>query len=170
MTSKKSLWIRWLEHLLVIGMCAMGLMIFSNVVLRYIFNDGIAITEEVSRFIFVWLTFIGSIIALKEGLHLGMESLARNLPKPARIAAQLVSHVLMLTCCIVLLKGSWIQTILNLGNVSALSGIPVAAMYGVGIVASIFFAWILLLEIPKVLRGEELHARDESGEAPMKEA
>lgn len=160
MKAKRAAWIRWLEHLLVIGLCVMGLMIFSNVVLRYIFDDGIAITEEVSRFIFVWLTFIGSIVALREGLHLGMESLARNLPRPIRIASMVLSHVLMLVCCGVLLLGSWTQTSLNIHNVAALSGIPVAAMYGAGIVASLFMGWILIWELPLVLRGIELHQKD----------
>ena len=160
MKTTRAAWIRWLEHLLVLGLCVMGLMIFSNVVLRYLFDEGIAITEEVSRFIFVWLTFIGSIVAMKEGLHLGMESLARNLPKPARIAAMLLSHALMLVCCGVLLVGSWTQTRLNLHNVAALSGIPVAAMYGVGIVASLLIGWILVRELPLVLKGIAPHRKD----------
>ena len=106
MKSARSLWMRWLEHLLVIGLSIMGLMVFANVVLRYVFDDGIAVTEEVARFIFVWITFIGSIVAMKEGLHLGMQSLTRNLPKPIRVGAQILSHALMLLCCAVLLKGS----------------------------------------------------------------
>jgi TRAP-type C4-dicarboxylate transport system permease small subunit len=169
MEAPRTAWVRWLEHLLVIGLCVMGLMIFSNVVLRYVFDDGIAITEEVSRFIFVWLTFIGAVVAMKEGLHLGMENLARNLSRPVRIASMVLSHALMLLCCGVLLVGSWTQTRLNIHNVAALSGIPVAAMYGVGIVASLCIGWILLRELPLVFRGIEPHGKD-SGERQINEA
>ena len=140
----------------------MGLMIFTNVVLRYVFDSGIAVTEEVSRFIFVWLTFIGSIVAMNKGLHLGMENLARNLPKPFRIASMVLSHALMLVSCGVLLVGSWTQTRLNMHNVAALSGIPVAAMYGVGIVASLLIGWILVRELPLVIKGIEPHRKDDA--------
>jgi TRAP-type transport system small permease protein len=159
LTPARSLWIKWLEHLLVVGLSIMGLMVFANVVPRYAFDDGIAVTEEVARFIFVWITFIGSIVAMKEGLHLGMQSLTRNLPKPIRVGAQILSHALMLLCCAVLLKGSWTQTGLNIHNVAALSGIPVAFMYGTGIVASIAIAWILILELPLVFKDIEPHAK-----------
>jgi TRAP-type transport system small permease protein len=162
LNAARTLWIRWFEHLLVIGLSIMGLMVFTNVVLRYVFDSGIAITEEVARFIFVWLTFIGSIVAMKEGRHLGMQALTRHLPAPLHIGSQLISHVLMLVCCVVLLIGSWTQTKLNLHNVAALSGIPVAAMYGVGIVASIFIGWILVRELPAVFRGDDPHGHERS--------
>ena len=52
-------------------------MVFGNVVLRYAFNSGIAVSEELSRFFFVWLTFIGAIVAMRDGAHLGMDTLGR---------------------------------------------------------------------------------------------
>jgi TRAP-type C4-dicarboxylate transport system permease small subunit len=84
MTRRKGAIQKLVEHLLVLGMSIMGLMVLGNVILRYGFNSGLSISEEVSRFIFVWLTFLGSIIALKEGVHLGVDTLVRRLPKPAR--------------------------------------------------------------------------------------
>ena len=56
-------------------------------------------------------------------------------------------------------EGSWTQTGLNIHNVAALSGIPVAFMYGTGIVASIAIAWILILELPLVFKDIEPHAK-----------
>ena len=50
--------------LLLVGMVGMVLMMFGNVILRYAFNSGITISEELSRFFFVWLTFIGAIVAI----------------------------------------------------------------------------------------------------------
>ena len=136
--------IRILEHFLVLGLAIMGLMVLGNVVLRYVFNSGIAVSEEISRFIFVWLTFVGAVVAMKEGLHLGMEFVVSRLPPRVNYAAQIVSCLLMLICCALLLKGSWTQTVLNINNKAALSGIPVAVFYSAGIFASLSFAWIIL--------------------------
>lgn len=37
----------------------MVVLVFTNVVLRYALNSGIAVSEELSRWLFVWLTFLG---------------------------------------------------------------------------------------------------------------
>lgn len=147
------------EHLLVLGMSIMGLMVLGNVILRYVFNSGLDISEEVTRFIFVWLTFLGSIIALKDGVHLGVDTFVRRLPKPARLLSYWLSHALMLWCCWLIWKGSWELTKNNVHNVAAISGIPVAAMYVSGLVAAALMALILIGNLWRSLRGD---LRDEA--------
>ena len=56
----------------------MVVLVFGNVVLRYGFNSGIAVSEEVSRYLFIWLTFIGAVIAVHEHAHLGVDTLAQR--------------------------------------------------------------------------------------------
>ena len=58
----------------------MVVLVFGNVVLRYVFNSGITISEELSRWLMVWLTFLGAIVALREHSHLGVDTLVRALP------------------------------------------------------------------------------------------
>ena len=71
---------RCLEHLIVIALAAMVLMVFGNVVLRYAFNSGITVSEELSRWAFVWMIFIGAVLALREHAHLGTDMLVSRLP------------------------------------------------------------------------------------------
>ena len=61
----------------VIALClaVMVVLVFGNVVLRYGFNSGIAVSEELSRWLLVWLTFLGAIVAVREHAHLGVDSL-----------------------------------------------------------------------------------------------
>jgi TRAP-type C4-dicarboxylate transport system permease small subunit len=63
---------RLLEHLMVLLLSAMALMVFCNVVLRWTVNSGIDVSEEMSRYFFVWLTFIGAVVVMREHLHLGI--------------------------------------------------------------------------------------------------
>ena len=58
----------------------MVVMVFGNVVLRYGFNSGITVSEEMSRWLFVWMTFLGAIVALREHGHLGTDMLVSRLP------------------------------------------------------------------------------------------
>ena len=169
MKSLQRVAIRWLEHLLVLGLSVMGLMVFANVVLRYAFNSGIAVTEELCRFIFVWLTFVGAVVAMFEGLHLGVDAVVNALPRRIRIVCQVIGHILMLLCCIGILMGSWTQTILNIHNVAALSGTPVAFLYGAGMFASIFMGGILLKELWLIMNGVSIQ-KSHAGEEPVSEA
>ncbi len=58
----------------------MVVLVFGNVVLRYAFNSGITVSEELSRWLFVWLTFVGAVVALRDHAHLGMDSVVSRLP------------------------------------------------------------------------------------------
>src|SRR6266513_3210091 len=81
-----------------IAMClaAMVVLVFSNVVLRYVFNSGIAISEELSRWLLVWLTFLGAIVALRQHAHLGVDTLVRALPAAGKRVCFIASYCLML--------------------------------------------------------------------------
>ena len=52
-----------LEILIVVFVVAMVVMVFGNVVLRYGFNSGISISDEMSRYCFIWLTYVGAMVA-----------------------------------------------------------------------------------------------------------
>lgn len=161
---------RVFEHLLVLGLGAMALMVFTNVVLRYAFNSGITLTEEVARFIFVWLTFIGSIVALRQGTHLGMDTVVSRLPHGGKVAFFVMSHLMMLGCCVMLWFGCWRQTVVNLDNRAPVSGLPVAVLYSVGLVTAVLMSITLLANLWRVLTGratdDELVAVAESEEHP----
>lgn len=149
--------LRWLfkafDHFVVLGMAVISLLIFANVVLRYGFSSGIPFAVEVSRVVLVWVIFMGSVVALAKGAHLGVESLVVRLPQKARLACFLVSYGLMLWCCWLLAEGSWALTVIEWSNILALSGIPVGALYAAGLVAAILMALVLLLDLWRALRG-----------------
>lgn len=148
---------RLFDHLVVIGMSAMGLMVFWNVVLRYGFNSGIPFSVEVSRLIFVWIIFLGAVVALAQGMHMSVDTLVARLPRPMRVACFLISHGLMLWCCWLIWQGSWIQTIHNWSNKAPISGISVGIMYAAGLVASASMALVLLVNLWRSLRGDLPH-------------
>ncbi|MCR0983812.1 TRAP transporter small permease [Roseomonas populi] len=80
-------------------------LVFANVVLRYGFGQSFAWAEEVSRYMVVWLAFLGSGLALRQGAHIAVETLPDALPEPAaRLVRMLI--VLLVTAFLVLL-GWW---------------------------------------------------------------
>src|ERR1041384_2191823 len=102
----------------VIALClaVMVVLVFGNVVLRYGFNSGITISEELSRWLLVWLTFLGAIVAVREHAHLGVDTLVRMLPAGGKRICFIINYCLMLFADWLLLTGSWRQTIINIDD------------------------------------------------------
>lgn len=112
-------------------LASMVVLVFGNVVLRYAFNQGITVSEELSRMFFVWLTFLGAVVAMREHGHLGVDSLIKRLPARAAKAAVLCGHALMLYAAWLVISGSWTQTLINLHVGAPATGISMA-FYGAG--------------------------------------
>lgn len=60
-----NLFYRILEIILVALLAGMSIMVFVNVVMRYTMNSGINVSEELSRYFFVWLTFLGAVLTFR---------------------------------------------------------------------------------------------------------
>ncbi len=149
------------DYLLVAGMAVMGLLVFINVALRYLLNSGLPFSVEVSRLVFVWVVFLGTIVALRDGSHLTVDAIVKRLPRPLAYVCFFFTHGIMLWCCWLLWQGSWIQTQVNLTNYSPISGISVGTMYAAGLVTAVAFAFIFAQRIWRALRGTLPH--DEAG-------
>jgi TRAP-type C4-dicarboxylate transport system permease small subunit len=139
------------------------------VVLRYAFNSGITVSEEVSRWLFVWMTFIGALVALKERAHLGSDMLVSRLPRLGKQVCLVVGHLLMLYITWLLFQGSLAQARINLDVEAPVTGASVAIFYGVGVVFAVASAAILLHELWRAVTGQlsddELVMVQESEEA-----
>jgi TRAP-type C4-dicarboxylate transport system permease small subunit len=129
-----------LEFLVVVALVAMVVMVFGNVVLRYAFNSGILVSEEMSRYCFIWLTYIGAMIAMREREHLGVDTLVRRLPRAGKKACLLVSESLMLLCNALFFVGTWKMHGLQVSNISPVVGISMIWVYGVGYVVAAVMA------------------------------
>jgi TRAP-type transport system small permease protein len=121
--------VKLFEPLIVFCLAAMLVIVFGNVVLRYAFNSGISICEELSRMLFVWMTFIGAVVAVAEGTHLGMDSVIQRLPRGAVIACAIVSDIMIAGCSVLVAHGAWQQTVVNMGNIAPVSGIPLGYVH-----------------------------------------
>lgn len=158
-----------LKAAIALCLTVMVVLVFSNVVLRYAFNSGIAVSEELSRWLLVWLTFLGAIVALRQHAHLGVDTLVRALPPAGRKICFVTSYVLMLYADWLLTLGSWKQARLTFGDVAPASGISVGLFfYSSGLVfgvsAAVILAYDLFRGVTGGLSGEDLIAVRESDE------
>jgi TRAP-type C4-dicarboxylate transport system permease small subunit len=148
-----------LEAVMALCLVVMVVLVFGNVVLRYAFNSGITVAEEMSRWFFVWLTFLGGIVALREHGHLGTEVLVSRLGPLGKRVCFAIGHLLMLGVCWLLFRGAFEQTQINWDVSAPSSGASMAWFYAVGVVFSVSAAVILLNDLYKLLRGHAIEGR-----------
>ena len=146
---------RLLEILLVASLGLMAVLVFGNVVLRYAFDSGLAVSEELARLLFVWVVFLGAILASREHAHLGLDSVVRRLPAFWKKVCIAVTGVMMLGCCALFIWGGWQQTLINTGNYYPVLGISyawlhaAAVAFGFGMAISIIYNLIEALGRPR---------------------
>jgi len=145
---------RLLEGLIAFALAGMVMLVFGNVILRYGFNSGIAISEELSRWLFIWLTFLGTVVCLRDNAHLGTDILVSRLSPRGKRACLLAAHAIMLWVLWLLFTGSWAQAELNLQVRAPVTGLSVAIFYASGIVVAVLSAIVLLSNMWKVVTGQ----------------
>ncbi len=161
---------RFFSGVMVASLAVMVLLVFGNVLMRYGFNSGFTLSEELSRWLFVWMTFLGAVVALNERSHLGTDTLVSRLPVAGKRICLGLSYLLMLTVCGMVFWGSWEQTRLNLTSTSAVMEASLGIFYATGVVFSIFAVIILVLKFWQLVSGQtpdsELAGFSESEDVP----
>lgn len=142
---------RFLEFLIAVGLAAMVILVFSNVVLRYGFNSSIVMSEEVSRWLFIWMTFLGALVAMHEHGHLGVDLVVSKLPRLGRKACLIVSHLIMLGIVLMLFVGGLEQTQINWDISAPTTGASMAIVHMSSVVFSVIATIILLNDLYRIL-------------------
>ena len=140
-----------LEVIMVALLMSMVGMVFFNVVLRYCFDSGISVSDELSRFFFVWLTFVGSVVVFREHSHLGVESLVKALPKLGRKIFIFASDGLVLFSCAVFFWGTWMFHNINATNIAPITGIPMTYVYNIGYFSAVGIGIMTALRMLSIL-------------------
>ena len=161
---------RLLEGVIAVCLGVMVVLVFGNVMLRYGFNSGITLSEELSRWLFVWMTFMGAIVALKEHGHLGTDMLVGRLGANGKKICLGISHLLMLFVCGLLFKGSYEQAKVNFDSTSAVMEVSMAWLYLPGMLFAILGGLMIAIELMRLLTGQlrdqDLVMIQESEDAP----
>ena len=147
-----------LKGIIAACLAVMVVLVFGNVVLRYGFNSGITISEELSRWLLVWLTFLGAIVAVREHSHLGVDTLVRMLGPAGKRICFIANYALMLFADWLLLSGSWRQTLINIDDRAPATGLSLGIFYFVGVVFGISAGVMLLYDLFRVATGQASEA------------
>lgn len=107
----------------------MTLVVATQVICRYLLGASLTWSEEASRYLLIWITFLGGSAAFKRGMHTGFDAVVRGLAPGARRAARLVTLLAIVAfLVIVALKGIQLA-LFNMAQRSPAMRLPMGTVY-----------------------------------------
>jgi TRAP-type C4-dicarboxylate transport system permease small subunit len=112
----------------------MIVLVFLNVVGRYVFNVGFVWSEEISRLCFIFLVYLGSIEAMRDNRHLMIDTLIMKVSPIAGKAVYAVIQATIIWLMVILVRGSWGLVLQNRNNRWVTTGFPAHFVHFFGVI------------------------------------
>lgn len=119
------------SHILVFALAFSTLLIFVQVIFRYVLNNSITWSEELARYIFIWMIWLGTSVSMKTKEHIRMDMLMNKVHGKGKIILELVSSIILLAFCIFLVKYGYdlVMSMMARGNKSVALRLPMWIVY-----------------------------------------
>ena len=118
-----------LNLIISILLSLMVIIVFSNVIGRYFLHSALAWSEEISRFLFIWMVLFGSILAYVNDEHLGLDLLVRSLPVKAAQGVAVIADILILYAISLITAGGYRMTVESWTWLSPAASVPYGYVY-----------------------------------------
>lgn len=91
-----------IEEILIIAMfSAMVIVIFAQVIMRYVFNNSLYWSEELGKFFFVWISWLGISLGEREGEHIKITMLVDRLSFKKAHFFNVISSIIVFAICFI---------------------------------------------------------------------
>ena len=157
-----------LGYFLAFLMAAMVIDVSWQVITRFVLDEPSAYTEELARFLLIWIGILGAAYSFRKRAHLGLDLFVRKLEPQAQQRADVIANL----CCLILsvlvfVYGGTklVALVLDLGQTSAALGVPMGYVYSVLPISGILICVYALDNIRKA--GTPMPAERESGPSPV---
>ena len=120
---------RIIRYLVLVLLSLMVIIVFANVVSRYYLHFSLAWSEEVARFMLVWLVFLGSFLAYVNDEHLGLDILVKKFPPLLRKIVALGVNLRLICSLYAVMEGGYLMMIANFDWLSSAAEIPQGYVY-----------------------------------------
>lgn len=159
------------EYFVVWTLAIMTVLVFVQVVMRYVFSNSLSWSEELARYIFLWLSWIGASYAVRERSHFRVEMFANMIKGTSRkwfeLFVLLVWFVFSLFMAVV--GTQLVLFLVETGQTSAAMDVPMSWVYASVPVGCALMTIRLVAEIKKILKGQYTFVDSPTSLETMKE-
>ncbi|NLN15819.1 MAG: TRAP transporter small permease [Firmicutes bacterium] len=147
----------------------MFLVTAMQVILRFVFQRPFMWTEEAARFLYVWLTFLGAAVIMRDNEHITIDFLVKRLPRKVQLALSLCIRLAIVVYCVVVFMGSLIMIRINWDAPSSTmpNVVTMAHVYLAVPVGMTLLIYYVLRDLPAQARA--LFSKTASKEAKLEE-
>lgn len=92
------------ETVIIVLMTIMAVIIIAQVFMRYVMHSPIRWSEELARYLMVWVAFFGASLGIKAGTHIGLEIFLKPFSPKAQQIISFITKLLLILFLIVILK------------------------------------------------------------------
>jgi len=125
---------------------------FAQVIFRYVLNSPLAWAGELTIFLFIWVIFLGAVIALSKGMHIGVDIFSSLLNKQKQKKLLIFTNMLIIIFCFLVIVGAAPLIIDNFTQRSPALGIRITYIYLSIPVSMIAMIWITLKNNFKLIK------------------
>lgn len=80
----------------------MAVLVFVNVIARYVFGNSLAVSDEMSTYLFVLMSFMGTAAAARRKAHLGLSIVTDHVSPRARLIISMVMYAISALFCLLI--------------------------------------------------------------------
>lgn len=142
-----------IEAVLVLLSLALCFDVLAAVVLRYGFGTSLGFYDELARYLFVWMSFLGAAIGVKRHGHFGVTFVVNRFPEGVRRAVNVLNTMLMLLFAAFLVSGGLTMVRLTSRQLSPGMEVPVSYLYAPLSISGALMIVYLLPHLVRQLRG-----------------
>ena len=147
------------DNILAILLGVIVVVMFAQVFFRYVLNNSLSWSEEIVRFLFIWLTFWGAALNIRDKWHIGVDFFVTQLPQRWSRRVFLAGSVVVLLFLLFLVGGGFVWVYYAEGASSSALGLPLhLVLYGALPVTSVAGCYYIIRNIRK-----EMHTLREEG-------
>ena len=147
--------VQLLSYFCMIAILGLTVIVATQVTARF-FSISTPWAEELARFFLVWLTFLGSSLAIHEKLHLSVNYFVNMAPRRMRTGIGLLIYGLMITFFSILIVYGFRLSILSMNTSSSTLQWPMGLVYSVIPLSSILCIYFIIIRIMGFMRGGDV--------------
>jgi TRAP-type C4-dicarboxylate transport system permease small subunit len=127
----REVWDNLEEHLLLLVLLVLVVVIFMQVVMRYVLGQSLSWSEELGRYLFIWMTWLSTSYAVRQNRHLRIEVITDFLSERGKLILNIAAMIIWCGFGVFLVNKGWQITALiwRRGQVTAALEIPMAVNY-----------------------------------------
>lgn len=144
------------EGIIALLLVTMTLLVFTEVIMRFVFHSGFLWMEEVTLHISAWMVLFGASYGVRVGAHIGVDALVRHVAPGLQRIFGIIAVSLSLVYCALLSYGAWIYLvkIRKIGLEMEDLPFPKWIAHSIMLIGMLLLAWRLLVLLIQIIRGQ----------------